>query len=164
MNCGRPGFSPATLANMDRRRDMRPRRSGAGHGMQDPRPGGGEAAQSAILPGTARSRFCGKDGRGAVRLSPGENPQAGGARVEGEEKAERRGGAPSQRLHVAAGKESPKEGGRSRGLNLQGGGVSGHGAKPRVGDAQESRLGLVRNGPPEYSVRATMLFGLPRSG
>src|ERR1700693_772294 len=53
---------------------------------------GGEAAQSAILPGTARSRLCGKDGRGAVRLSPGENPQAGGGRVEGEEKAERRGG------------------------------------------------------------------------
>src|SRR5271154_5048952 len=64
----------------------------AGHGVQDPRPGGSEAAQSAILPGTARSRLCGKDGRGAVRLSPGENPQADGGRVEGEEKAERSGG------------------------------------------------------------------------
>src|SRR5271154_1783628 len=70
-----------------------PRQSGAGYGVQDPRPGRGETAQSAILPGTARSRLCGKDGRGAVRLSPGENPQAGGDRVEGEEeKAGRRGG------------------------------------------------------------------------
>src|SRR5271154_7305534 len=68
------------------------RQSGAGHGVQDPRPGRGQAAQSEILPGTARSRLCGKDGRGAVRLSPGENPQAGGGRVEGEGKAERRGG------------------------------------------------------------------------
>src|SRR5271170_4851582 len=64
-----------------------PRQSGAGYGVQDPRPRRGEAAQSAILPGTARSRLCGKDGRGAVRLSPGENPQAGGGRVKGEEKA-----------------------------------------------------------------------------
>src|ERR1700684_44222 len=68
------------------------RQSRAGHGVQDPRPGRGEAAQSAILPGTARSRLCGKDGRGAVRLSPGENSQAGGGRVEGEGKAYRRGG------------------------------------------------------------------------
>src|ERR1700734_4099329 len=68
------------------------RQSGAGHGVQDPRPGRGETAQSAILPGTTRSRLCGKDGRGAVRLSPGENPQAGGDRVKGEEKAYRRGG------------------------------------------------------------------------
>ena len=65
--------------------------SGAGHRVQDPGPGSCEAAQSAILPGTARSRLCGKDGRGVVRLSPGENPQAGGSRVE-EQKAERRGG------------------------------------------------------------------------
>src|SRR5580693_6668107 len=69
-----------------------PRQPRPGHSVQDPRPGRGETAQSAILPGTARSRLCGKDGRGAVRLSPGENPQAGGDRVKGEEKAERRGG------------------------------------------------------------------------
>src|SRR5271154_2437270 len=31
-----------------------PGQSGAGHGVQDPGPGRGEAAQSAILPGTAR--------------------------------------------------------------------------------------------------------------
>src|SRR5271170_3975620 len=62
----------------------------AGHGVQDPRPGGSEAAQSAILPGTARSRLCGKDGRSAVRLSSGENLEEGGGRVE--EEAERRGG------------------------------------------------------------------------
>src|ERR1700729_1916424 len=68
------------------------RQSRAGHGVQDPRPGRGEAAQSAILPGTARARLYGKNGRGAVRLSPGENPQAGGGRVEGEGKAGRRGG------------------------------------------------------------------------
>ena len=29
-----------------------------GHSVQDPRPGRGETAQSAILPGTARSRLC----------------------------------------------------------------------------------------------------------
>ena len=90
-SCGRPDFSPATLARMDRRRACMPGQSGAGHRVQDPGPGSGEAAQSAILPGTARSRLCGKDGRGVVRLSPGENPQAGGGRVE-EQKAERRGG------------------------------------------------------------------------
>src|ERR1700720_1114225 len=44
-----------------------PRRSGARHGVQDSRPGRSQTAQSAILPRTARSRFCGKDGRGAVR-------------------------------------------------------------------------------------------------
>jgi hypothetical protein len=46
-----------------------PGRSGAGHGVQDPRPGRGEAAQSAILPGTARSQLCREDGRGSVSLS-----------------------------------------------------------------------------------------------
>jgi hypothetical protein len=45
------------------------------HGVRDPRPGRGEAALSSILPGTARSRLCKKDGRGAVRVSPGENRQ-----------------------------------------------------------------------------------------
>src|SRR5271154_93577 len=53
----------------------------AGHGVQDPRPGGSEAAQSAILPGTARSRLCGKDGRSAARLSSGENLEEGRARA-----------------------------------------------------------------------------------
>src|ERR1700685_3160825 len=33
---------------------------------QDPRPERGEAAQSAILPGTAPSRLCREDGRGVV--------------------------------------------------------------------------------------------------
>src|SRR5882757_8466804 len=59
---------------------------GAGHGVQNPRPGRGEAAQSAILPGTARSRLCGKDGRSAVRLSPGENLEKGGGCVQAEAK------------------------------------------------------------------------------
>src|SRR5882757_2548538 len=58
-----------------------PGQSGAGHGVQDPGPGRGEAAQSAILPGTARSRLCGKDGRSAVRLSPGENLEKGGGNL-----------------------------------------------------------------------------------
>src|SRR4029077_13303208 len=62
-----------------------PRQPGARHGVQNPRPGGSEAAQSAILPGTARPRLCGKDGRGAVRLSPSENSQEGGGRAEEEE-------------------------------------------------------------------------------
>src|SRR3984893_6581690 len=57
-----------------------PRRSGARHGVQDSRPGRSQTAQSAILPRTARSRFCGKDGRGAVRLSPGANLEGGGRR------------------------------------------------------------------------------------
>jgi hypothetical protein len=38
-----------------------PRRSGAGHGVQDPWPGRGEAAQSAILPGNSPRR--GSQGR-----------------------------------------------------------------------------------------------------
>src|SRR5258707_2456827 len=63
-----------------------PRQPGAGHGVQDPRPGRGETAQSAILPGTARSRLCGKDGRSAVRLSPSENLEKGGGGVEAETK------------------------------------------------------------------------------
>src|SRR5215470_14760528 len=45
------------------------RQAGPGHGLQDPRPGGRQAAQSALLPGTPRSRLCGKDGRSVVRLS-----------------------------------------------------------------------------------------------
>src|ERR1700704_4777537 len=57
-----------------------PRRSGGRHGVQDSRPGRSQTAQSAILPRTARSRFCGKDGRGAVRLSPGANLEGGGRR------------------------------------------------------------------------------------
>ena len=62
---------------------------GAGHGVQNPRPGS-QAAQGAILLGTARSRLCRKDGRGPVRLSPGENPQGGGRR--GEKEAEQSSG------------------------------------------------------------------------
>src|ERR1700722_16556296 len=67
-----------------------PRQPPTGHGVQDPRPGGGEAAQSAVLSGMPRSRLCGKDGRGAVRLSPSENLEEGGGRFE--EEAERGGG------------------------------------------------------------------------
>src|SRR6266481_3191649 len=67
-----------------------PRQLGARHGVQDPRPGRSQAAQSAILPGTARPRLCGKDGGGAVRLSPSEDFEKGGGRVE--EEAERRCG------------------------------------------------------------------------
>src|ERR1051326_2669094 len=64
-----------------------PRQPGAGHGVQNPRPGRSEAAQGAILLGTTRSRLRGKDGRGAVRLSPSEDSQEGSGRAE-EEQAE----------------------------------------------------------------------------
>src|SRR5437016_8735400 len=45
--------------------------------MQDSRSRGSEAAQGALLPRTARSRVCGKDGRSAVRLSHGEAAEEG---------------------------------------------------------------------------------------
>ena len=48
MNCGRRGCSPGTHASMDRRRTRLPRQPGAGHGVQDPRSGGGQAAQGAL--------------------------------------------------------------------------------------------------------------------
>src|SRR5260370_1025657 len=64
-----------------------PGQPGAGHGVQNPRPGRGETAQSAILPGAARSRLCGKDGRSAVRLSPSENLEKGGGCVGKETRA-----------------------------------------------------------------------------
>src|SRR5512136_2228642 len=57
---------------------------GAGHGLQDSRSGGGEAAQGALLPGAARSRVCGKNGRSAVRLSQGEAAEECRSRVEEE--------------------------------------------------------------------------------
>src|ERR1700730_18536336 len=44
-----------------------PRQLGARHGVQDTRPGGGETAQGAVLPGVPRPRVCGKDGRSALR-------------------------------------------------------------------------------------------------
>src|SRR6266513_1763975 len=58
-----------------------PRQPGPGHGMQDSRSRGSEAAQGALLPGTARSRVCGKDGRSAVRLSHGEAAEEGRSRI-----------------------------------------------------------------------------------
>src|SRR5258705_5132911 len=58
-----------------------PRQPGPGHGMQDSRSRGSEAAQGALLPGTARSRVCGKDGRSAVRLSHGEAAEKGRSRI-----------------------------------------------------------------------------------
>src|SRR5713101_5687358 len=63
-----------------------PRQPGAGHGVQDPRSGRGETTQGALLPGTARSRLCEKDGRSAVRLSPGENLEKSGSGFEEEAK------------------------------------------------------------------------------
>src|SRR5437899_6221583 len=50
--------------------------------MQDSRSRGSEAAQGALLPGTARSRICGKDGRSAVRLSHGEAAEEGRSRID----------------------------------------------------------------------------------
>src|SRR6516225_8329103 len=62
------------------------RQAGPGHGLQDPRPGGRQAAQSALLPGTPRSRLCGKDGRSAVRLSQGQTFEEGRGRIAQEAK------------------------------------------------------------------------------
>src|ERR1700730_3834962 len=72
------------------RRACVPCRSGAGHGVQDSRPGRSQTAQSAVLPRTARSRLCGKDGRSAVRLSRSANLEAGGRC--GKKQAKRSGG------------------------------------------------------------------------
>src|SRR5215471_12353923 len=63
-----------------------PRQAGPGHGLQDPRPGGRQAAQSALLPGTPRSRLCGKDGRSVVRLSQGQTFEEGRGRIAQEAK------------------------------------------------------------------------------
>ena len=68
-SCGRRDFWPATPASMGLRRARLPRHIGAGYGVQDPRSGRTEAAQGALLPGGPRPLVCGKDGRGAVRLS-----------------------------------------------------------------------------------------------
>src|SRR6185295_1802527 len=67
-----------------------PRQSGAGHGVQNPRPGRREAAQGALLFGAPRPRLRGKNGRSAVRLSPGKNFEEGGGGLE--EQVERPGG------------------------------------------------------------------------
>src|SRR6185436_5388285 len=47
------------------------RQAGSRHGVQDPRPGGNQAAQGALLSGTSRCRVRAEDGRGSVRLSRG---------------------------------------------------------------------------------------------
>src|SRR2546421_12885360 len=59
--------------------------------MQDSRSRGSEAAQGALLPGTARSRVCGKDGRSAVRLSHGEAAEEGRSRIAQEAEYKRHG-------------------------------------------------------------------------
>ena len=62
MNCGRRGFLPPTPANMGPLKGVSFDNLG-GHGVQNPRPGRREAAQSAVLPGAPRPQLCGKDGR-----------------------------------------------------------------------------------------------------
>src|SRR4030088_805303 len=47
------------------------RQAGSRHGVQDPRPGGNQAAQGALLSGTSRCRVRAEDGGGSVRLSRG---------------------------------------------------------------------------------------------
>src|SRR5262250_1682376 len=54
------------------------RRFGAGHGVQDSRPAGTQAAQGAVLFGTARRRVRAENGGGFVRLSRGAGPEKGG--------------------------------------------------------------------------------------
>jgi len=90
-NCGRQGFSPATLASTDLLKDMRACQSGAGQvckilDQEEVRP---HKVRYYLDP--ARSRICRKNGRSAVCLSPSENPQGGGCR--GEKGAKRGGGA-----------------------------------------------------------------------
>src|SRR3954470_18834444 len=53
------------------------RQAGSRHGVQDPRPGGNQAAQGALLSGTSRCRVRAEDGRGSVRLSRGPDSEEG---------------------------------------------------------------------------------------
>src|SRR5487761_1742337 len=59
-----------------------PRPSGSGHGVQDPRPRGNQAAQSAVLSGASRCRVRAENGGGSVRLSPGSGPEKSCRQVE----------------------------------------------------------------------------------
>ena len=86
-----------------------PCQSGAGHGVQNPRPGRSQTAQSAILPGTARSRLCGKDGRGAVRLSPGENLEGGGRPRQKTSQAKRWRSSPMMRSRASRPSQPPPQ-------------------------------------------------------
>src|SRR5215469_9972109 len=71
-----------------------PAPAGAGHVVQDPRPGRSKAAQGALLPGAPRSAVCGKNGRGAVRLPQGKGNEGG----RGQGQAGRGGGRPAIHL------------------------------------------------------------------
>ena len=51
-----------------------------GHGVQDPRPGGNQAAQGSLLSGTSRCRVRAEDGRGSVRLSRGPGSERAAAK------------------------------------------------------------------------------------
>src|SRR3954471_22156947 len=57
------------------------RQAGSRHGVQDPRPGGNQAAQGALLSGTSRCRVRAEDGRGSVRLSRGPGSEEGRRQV-----------------------------------------------------------------------------------
>ena len=58
------------------------RQAGSRHGVQDPRPGGNQAAQGALLSGTSRCRVRAEDGRGSVRLSRGPGSEESRRQVE----------------------------------------------------------------------------------
>src|SRR3954470_4550288 len=58
------------------------RQAGSRHGVQDPRPGGNQAAQGALLFGTSRCRVRAEDGRGSVRLSRGPDSEESRRQVE----------------------------------------------------------------------------------
>src|SRR3954452_13778544 len=64
------------------RRTCVSRQPGAGHGLQNPRPGRGKAAQSPLLSGAPRPRLRGQNGTGAVRLSPSETLEKDGGPLE----------------------------------------------------------------------------------
>src|ERR1700737_3100727 len=56
--------------------------SGSGHGVQDSRPRGNQAAQGALLSGTSRRRIRAEDGGSPVCLSRGPSPEKGRRQVE----------------------------------------------------------------------------------
>src|SRR3954447_11534419 len=73
------------------------RPSGRGHGMQNSRPGGDQAAQGALLSGASRRRVRAENGGGPVCLSRGPGPEEGRSHVE-ESQVEDIGQAGSDRL------------------------------------------------------------------
>src|SRR6201995_3317796 len=81
------------------------RQAGSRQGVQDPRPGGNQAAQGALLSGTSRCRVRAEDGRGSVRLSRGPGSEESRRQVaqshqaSGDRFLRRKAGNPGHRNH-----------------------------------------------------------------